>query len=135
MSTRDESLKELGFSSYSDYLESPMWKAIQVRALERAKGKCACCGDRATQVHHRAYDVATMRGAVPKNLVALCRVCHRAIEFGKTNKLGTETANERLEIFSDPVAFSPDADDGLPPDNGKMQEPIFGVRRKGRKQP
>lgn len=94
---RDESLKQLRFSSYWKYLQSPMWKAISRRVLERGKFRCLSCGDRATQVHHKSYDLATMQGRDFTYLVPLCGVCHEAAEFAERGKADLTEANRRLD--------------------------------------
>ena len=106
--TREEALLSIGFYSYSHYLGSPMWKAISSNALARANRKCACCGGFAFQVHHRAYDVETLRGKRPENLVPVCRDCHGAAEFIGTKKATLDQANDRTVKFSHPENFVPD---------------------------
>jgi hypothetical protein len=39
------------------------------------------CGERATEVHHGAYDKQTMLGATLKHLYSLCRACHQSISL------------------------------------------------------
>jgi hypothetical protein len=79
-SERNRLLRALGFKSYSLYLASALWQRI--RALVLAKqGKCAACGRRASEVHHLDYDEATLRGESTENLVGLCWLHHRSIEF------------------------------------------------------
>lgn len=76
---RDENLKAMGFKSYSEYLRSDLWASIRKRALEM-DDKCQRCGKTATQVHHRAYDPATLRGDNINSLSPLCGRCHRKAE-------------------------------------------------------
>lgn len=66
-------------SGYKDYLKSPLWKSIRRRVLMAASHECACCSDKATQVHHRDYRPRVLNGNDDSMLVALCRVCHEAI--------------------------------------------------------
>jgi 5-methylcytosine-specific restriction endonuclease McrA len=77
---RNENLRHLGFASYAAYLQSPLWRDIRTRVLERDASVCGCCGKKATQVHHRAYDPQTLRGESLDSLSAVCARCHRKIE-------------------------------------------------------
>ena len=79
---RDDNLRVLGFRSYRQYLSSELWQSIRARAIQRAQGKCERCS-RPTehfQVHHRAYDPATLRGDSVDALTASCPSCHRKAE-------------------------------------------------------
>jgi RNA-directed DNA polymerase len=56
------------------------WTAAKEQALERSNGKCEVCGtDQEVEVHHVK---ARKRGGtnVLKNLIPLCRTCHRRAE-------------------------------------------------------
>lgn len=79
---RNDNLRKLGFKSYRAYLRSPLWSAIRARVFARDKGKCARCkhfADR-PQIHHRAYDPATLRGDNIDALLCVCDRCHRNAE-------------------------------------------------------
>jgi hypothetical protein len=102
---REASLKALGFRTYAEYLASPMWERIRENVLTKARFVCACCGERATQIHHRSYDFLTMRGSAPKNLTPVCRRCHTAMEFDGERKVELEEANARGERFAKPEKF------------------------------
>ncbi|MDH5244832.1 MAG: hypothetical protein OEW98_00150 [Betaproteobacteria bacterium] len=74
---RDETLRRLGYQSYRSYLRSPLWRAIRARVLlPTATGPRLCwrCNRPATEVHHRAYDLATLLG---QHLGSLTPVCHQ----------------------------------------------------------
>src|SRR5688572_17567809 len=74
---RDENLKRLGFKSYKEYLRSEFWQGIRARALHRAGNKCERCeSGKCIQVHHRAYDLATLAGTSIDSLSVVCRSCH-----------------------------------------------------------
>jgi hypothetical protein len=77
---RDENLKRLGFKSYQSYLRSSLWMSIRVRVFERTNGRCVKCRAAATQVHHRAYDPATLTGDSINALSAVCARCHKRSE-------------------------------------------------------
>ena len=49
---------------YRDYLDSALWKRIRRRILKAANHICACCPDKATQVHHRDYRPRVLNGDV-----------------------------------------------------------------------
>lgn len=78
---RAGALSKLGFRSYQDYMASPLWRKIRAKVLPRAGGRCAFCGERATQVHHRAYTYRVLKGQKPNLLVQCCGDCHKDIEF------------------------------------------------------
>jgi hypothetical protein len=73
---RAKILRQIGFDSYAEYLASPLWKRIANAARARANFRCARCRQRGWQVHHRRYDLATMTGKVPGDLIVLCDECH-----------------------------------------------------------
>lgn len=77
---RNRRLKDYGFDSYQDYLQSEIWKAIREDALNRNK-HCILCATRATQVHHICYHPQVLFGNAPSLLVSLCGSCHHSIEF------------------------------------------------------
>jgi hypothetical protein len=79
---RDENLKALGYRSYRAYLKSDAWADIRARVMDRAKGRCERCRKRpAAQVHHRAYDPATLKGESIDALTAACAGCHKKAEL------------------------------------------------------
>ena len=80
---RNDNLRQLGFQSYASYLKSPLWAEIRGRVLLRANGECERCRKPATQVHHRAYDPATLRGESIHALTAVCSHCHQKAEMGQ----------------------------------------------------
>jgi hypothetical protein len=96
-------LLALGFTSYKAYLASNLWKDIRAKAMEDAGGKCARCGNDADQVHHTEYSFEALRGDCPKSLVALCRGCHKFIEFHPDGRKARQgTANAKLRGEYDP---------------------------------
>lgn len=81
---RGAALRKLGFASYRLYLESPLWKEIRARVLDRDRCWCRVCKSaRATQVHHLRYTLQVLRGNAGqlRFLISVCRGCHRAVEF------------------------------------------------------
>jgi len=84
---RDRSLRTLGFSSYDEYLRSPIWHWIRARTLRRAKGVCKGCHiNRATAVHHERYSVAALLGIDWRSLVAVCAMCHEMAHAAELDK-------------------------------------------------
>jgi hypothetical protein len=75
---RSVRLRELGYSSYQDYLLSPHWRAIKDWWWSRRKStrRCWCCGrkDVPTDLHHRTYE--NLGAEKEGDLIRLCRVCH-----------------------------------------------------------
>src|SRR5262245_53564386 len=56
---------------YQAYLQSPTWKQIRKRVLERAAYRCEACSAKATEVHHRCYRPRILAGQDTSLLVAL----------------------------------------------------------------
>jgi len=73
----------LGFTTYQAYLCSPMWKTIRRRNIRKT---CELCGGPPHSLHHIKYDIATMRGLKPWNLVTLCSNCHNKCHFDESGK-------------------------------------------------
>ena len=99
---RDDVLLQMGYSSYGDYLQSPLWARIRARVMQGCRGLCIC-GKPATEIHHRTYKRRYMegRGKVTTFLTAICRECHEFIEFDEGgNKVSLGLANTRLEKLS-----------------------------------
>lgn len=85
---RNRILKEMGFESYDEYLRSELWNSIRFRLI-RSKGfTCECCGKRASQVHHSMYRKENLTGQSLRGMKAVCRDCHRLIEFDGDRKTG-----------------------------------------------
>lgn len=80
------SVQSLGFEDYADYLRSELWAGIRRRVFERDKMRCRLCNGRAAQVHHHRYDKATILGETLDYMAALCRSCHRYIEYDETGR-------------------------------------------------
>lgn len=96
--SRNEILKEIGYESYSDYLDSPLWKTIRVKVLDRDKKKCYICEGGASVVHHHSYQKETMAGEDMGKLYSLCPLCHYSIEFDK--KKNKRTAQDCRNYFN-----------------------------------
>lgn len=94
---RDEVLRQMGYSSYREYLASPLWKKIKAR-LFKVCDRCPC-GAPATEAHHRTYKRRYLegRGKLHKFVVPVCRSCHQSIEFDGTGKTPLGLANRRLD--------------------------------------
>jgi 5-methylcytosine-specific restriction endonuclease McrA len=98
---RASNLKDLGFDSYRQYLESPLWASIRSEVLARDKKKCVKCGGRATQVHHMSYGPKVLSGERIGRLVSVCASCHRAAEFDDDTKVSVREASRRLSAMPD----------------------------------
>ncbi len=95
---RDESLRELGYAGYAEYLDSDLWRSIRGVVLKRSVGVCEVCRvARATQVHHRNYSSAVMRGERNDLLVPVCGPCHTHAEFNGKKKVSLNEANSRID--------------------------------------
>lgn len=60
---------------YVQHLQSPKWRSIRSRVMQRAGGQCEGCGQSAArEVHHLTYD--HLGDELLFELVALCGLCH-----------------------------------------------------------
>jgi hypothetical protein len=75
------SLRNLGYSSYAEYLASSTWKEIRSRVFKIKGRTCFLCGGPATQVHHNRYSADDLIGRTIKFLFPICEGCHKRIEF------------------------------------------------------
>lgn len=79
--SRHNWLSKIGFSSYKEYLASPLWKEIR-KKVYKAKGcNCYLCGAQATELHHNRYHMNDLLGKKLKFINPICRDCHEKIEF------------------------------------------------------
>jgi hypothetical protein len=97
---RNRVLKAMGFESYAVYLRSDLWLGIRSKVLI-AQPDCFVCGKLASQVHHTAYRKKDLEGRDLRRLVALCRHCHRRIEFrdGDGKKLNVTQARAKMRLM------------------------------------
>lgn len=78
---RNDNLRALGFKTYRAYLASALWKSIRRRVFQRDGFRCVRCQwPKKLQVHHRAYDPATLRGDTLNSLSTVCGRCHTQAE-------------------------------------------------------
>lgn len=79
-----EPLSKLKNMEYSDFLKSNYWKQIRMVFLKKSSFKCQRCGAKNVElnVHHKKYDHRGMEWLYPKEVVVLCRECHKK-EHGK----------------------------------------------------
>jgi len=91
-------LKALGYRNYKDYLSSNLWRKLRSKAIKTSGGLCCCCGEAATEVHHRNYDLETLKNGGDFSLVPLCNACHHLAEFDTNGrKRTTQQANRFLD--------------------------------------
>jgi CDGSH-type Zn-finger protein len=91
---RDKALLDMGFSSYADYLNSPLWNRIRRKVYAKRGKACSLCGDVASELHHNRYARVDLEGRCLSEIHPICRGCHEAIEFngGKKNSLSDARA-------------------------------------------
>jgi len=95
--SRNILLRKMGYSSYSEYLKSPVWKSIRLAVLRRDRWLCQVCGKGAFQVHHLCYNRGVLLGKDLGSLRSLCRDCHLAVEF--TGEGGKRTLRETIKAY------------------------------------
>jgi hypothetical protein len=78
---RNATLKEMGFDSYQQYLASPLWSSIRIRAFKEHGNDCIRCGQKAVLLHHTSYSPDVLSGDSTEELIPLCDRCHERAEF------------------------------------------------------
>lgn len=73
-------MKELTHNQtiHRQYLNSPLWKSVRKKALEKFGEICSKCGEYGTDVHHLTYDRVGGNELID-DLQVLCRGCHEAL--------------------------------------------------------
>ena len=82
-------------SEYQQYLRSDAWKQKAAERLKIDELTCQFCGSRGTQlnelqVHHMSYRSVGGNEDVYKDLVTLCRSCHKGIHAMMNRKTSAE---------------------------------------------
>jgi hypothetical protein len=84
-SDRNETLRLIGFKSYSAYTRSKLWKIIRARAFELLGRDCKRCNRPANQIHHASYSREVLTGEDVRGLMPLCAGCHRSASLTNPN--------------------------------------------------
>jgi len=82
--SRNNVLRAFGFSSYHDYLKSPLWHGIRKRVLDKNRS-CCKCGNVAFLVFHGRYDEQTIQGHDTTHLYPVCGKCMGQIDKAIAN--------------------------------------------------
>lgn len=72
---------------YRDYLSSDDWKERRKEMMEEAGWVCNECGNKATQLHHLAYDNLGCE-ELDIDVIPLCTACHREVHGNKDSGEG-----------------------------------------------
>lgn len=92
---------------YEAYRQTHHWQHLRAIMLEIAGRQCEQCGFRCyLQVHHRHY--RTIGFETPKDLVVLCRLCHKA-EHGLPT-WGERHEEEPESVMADVRRFTAEAE-------------------------
>ena len=94
---RAVALRHLGFRSYSQYLNGPLWRRIRKRVVRRDRGRCVLCTGTGWQAHHLSYSQTVLLGRRMDQLQLLCKRCHNAVEGSRGEKRSPSEA--RREFF------------------------------------
>lgn len=85
---RDKVLLGLGFSSYQQYLESPLWQAIRKEVLIRDGCQCRakrCSQKGAKHAHHVSYSKIVLLGLGCGRIITFCEKHHKIVEYDSIN--------------------------------------------------
>jgi len=94
--------------SHRAYLQSPLWKQIRKKALDKYGEVCFKCKERGTDVHHLTYERAGGNELI-EDLQVLCRGCHEAIhavERANQKQLQIQRAQKRRKGVTINALFS-----------------------------
>lgn len=89
-------LRQIGFGSYREYLESDLWRLVRARVYSVKGYKCYLCGAPAQAVHHNRYHRNDLLGRRLKFLSPVCNACHETIEFSHGTKLEVRQVAKRF---------------------------------------
>lgn len=95
--SRSIGLKELGFSRYSDYLASDLWRRVRSLVYKLKGHKCYLCDAEATELHHNRYHKNDLIGKRLKYINPICRQCHQRIEFRDGEKATVGEARKSFQ--------------------------------------
>lgn len=82
-------------AEYKAYMKSDQWKEIRLVVLSRDHYTCLCCGDPATEVHHRSYSRRVLDGLDNSKLASICARCHTRIHFTDDNERRSRNETEQ----------------------------------------
>lgn len=90
--SRNKNLTRMGFESYKEYLNSPLWREIRKRVYLIKGDKCFLCEGQATELHHNRYHQNDLSGKKIRNINPVCLTCHLDLEFKNGKKTELERA-------------------------------------------
>ena len=70
------STKSVPYTTYREYLNHPIFKAIRAQAFAQANGLCELCGEPGVDIHHKTYPKWGTFETNTDGLQVLCRACH-----------------------------------------------------------
>ncbi len=83
---RNALLVRLGYKTYSDYLQSDLWRGIRAKGFKEHGTACRLCEAETDTLHHISYGEDVLLGANLQQLVPLCRTCHTLVEVRDNGK-------------------------------------------------
>jgi hypothetical protein len=91
-------LKKIGYASYDAYLASKHWQDFRRRYADSGLPMtCACCGVKASSLHHCTY--RNLGRETFKDVIPVCRPCHVAIhECSRLHKVSLENTSKLIEL-------------------------------------
>ena len=121
-----ERLREAGYQSYREYLQSEAWRQKKAEFFEVRPKRCwVCSREEQFEVHHKTYARVTCERL--DDLVGLCGGCHEKVHLVRQRKpwIALEDAHKEVayEFDNRPEALR------------RRRNPKYGVRKKpkGRK--
>lgn len=74
LDARDRELAAMGYGSFDEYLQSPLFAEVR-RALLARMSRCGCCPLPASVVHFYSYRKKDLDGSDLGRLFAVCEAC------------------------------------------------------------
>lgn len=121
---RNETVRAMGYESYTKYLESELWATIRLTVLAE-RPLCHSCGAPATQVHHGCYKRRVLEGRDRTQLFPVCGKCHKEAEF--RNRDGEKLNPHQATVKLNQIRKN---NDGKPKKKKKGGRPELGLRHK-----
>lgn len=92
--------KDLGFSSYNEYLNSDVWKnkREEYKSSNRPQ-RCEVCYSKPYELHHNTYK--RLGNEALNDLIPLCRKCHSKVHsfIAQSNKEGLHGITLRSAVY------------------------------------
>lgn len=97
LEARDRELAAMGYGSFDEYLQSPLFGGIR-GSLLASESQCGCCPSPASVVHFYSYRKKDLDGSDLGRLFAVCEACEEKSKVRESDgqPLTTAQADSKL---------------------------------------